>query len=86
MTSWSAAVTGETSERNRRSRSTTESSIRTSLLRTVPLRMRQPTPSHSYNLSVWTDDPRQRAGPYEPWDDEDVRLAIARLHVHHEPR
>jgi hypothetical protein len=28
--------------------------------------------------AVWTDDPRQRAGPYEPWDDEDVRLAIAR--------
>jgi hypothetical protein len=41
--------------------------------------------SRENKLSVWTDDPRQRAGPYEPWDDEDVRLAIARLHVHHEP-
>src|SRR3954468_1290874 len=36
-------------------------------------------------LSVWTDDPRLRAGPDEPWDNEDVRLAIARLHVHTEP-
>lgn len=35
--------------------------------------------------AAWTDDPRQRAGPYEPWDDEDVRLAIARLYVHREP-
>lgn len=36
-------------------------------------------------LTVWTDDPRLRAGPDEPWDNEDVRLAIARLHVHTEP-
>ena len=35
--------------------------------------------------AVWTDDPRQRAGADEPWDNEDVRLAIARLQVHREP-
>jgi hypothetical protein len=30
-------------------------------------------------LSVWTDNPALRAGIGEPWDDEDVHTAIARL-------
>jgi hypothetical protein len=38
------------------------------------------------HLVLWTDEPRLRAGPYEPWDDEDVRLAIARLSAHPDPQ
>jgi len=34
------------------------------------------------HLTLWTEDPRLRAGSYEPWDVEDVREAIATLTVH----
>ena len=56
-----------------------------------------PKPSYSFaeqdaagdaagkNLALWTDNPGLRAGPNEPWDDEDVRLAVARLTVHEKP-
>ncbi len=37
-------------------------------------------------LALWTDDARLRAGDYEPWEVEDVRLAIARLTMHKDPQ